>query len=118
MSIYTEKNFVGSGKVVNGAQAYAYVEDSSGTPTIADSYNVSSITDRGVGIYTVNFTSALASADYSVGNFATNNGGGATGMLVYEQGTVARTASALPVRVSTASDVATDTEWSIIVFGG
>ena len=37
-----------------------------GTVAIRDSYNVSSITDNGVGIYTVNFTNAMPNADYSV----------------------------------------------------
>jgi len=39
-----------------------------GTSTVAirASYNVSSITDNGTGDYTVNFTTALADANYSV----------------------------------------------------
>jgi hypothetical protein len=37
-----------------------------GTVAILDSYNVSSITDNGTGDYTVNFTSALANANYAV----------------------------------------------------
>jgi hypothetical protein len=39
-----------------------------GTSTVAirASYNVSSITDNGVGDYTVNFTTALADANYAV----------------------------------------------------
>lgn len=36
-----------------------------GTVAIRDNYNVSSITDNGVGDYTVNFTTALANANYS-----------------------------------------------------
>jgi hypothetical protein len=36
-----------------------------GTPAIRASYNVSSITDNGTGDYTVNFTNALADANYS-----------------------------------------------------
>jgi hypothetical protein len=36
-----------------------------GTVAIRASYNVSSITDNGVGDYTVNFTTALADANYS-----------------------------------------------------
>ena len=36
-----------------------------GTVAIRASFNVSSITDNGVGDYTVNFTSALADANYS-----------------------------------------------------
>lgn len=37
-----------------------------GTVAIRASYNVSSITDNGTGLYTVNFTNALADANYSV----------------------------------------------------
>jgi hypothetical protein len=36
-----------------------------GTVSIRDSYNVSSITDNGVGIYTVNFATAFANANYA-----------------------------------------------------
>lgn len=36
-----------------------------GTVAIRESYNVSSITDNGVGDYTLNFTDALENADYS-----------------------------------------------------
>jgi hypothetical protein len=37
-----------------------------GTPAIRASFNVSSITDNGTGDYTINFTNALADANYSV----------------------------------------------------
>lgn len=40
--------------------------DGVGTVSITNSFNVSSITDNGTGDYTINFTSALASADYAV----------------------------------------------------
>jgi hypothetical protein len=50
-----------------------------GTVAIRDSFNVSSITDGGTGIYTVNFTTAMPNANYSwtLGgwNNATGNGG-------------------------------------------
>jgi hypothetical protein len=36
-----------------------------GTVAIRTSYNVSSITDNGVGLFTINFTSSLSTADYS-----------------------------------------------------
>ena len=38
-----------------------------GTPAIRASGNVSSITDNGTGDYTVNFTTAMADANYSIG---------------------------------------------------
>ena len=44
------------------------------TVSIRASYNVSSITDNGVGDYTVNFTTALADTNYSVGNSITGDG--------------------------------------------
>lgn len=52
--------------VVNGS-AKAWV-NFNGTGTIAarDSFNVASLTDNGAGDYTVNFTTALADADYAV----------------------------------------------------
>jgi len=36
-----------------------------GTVAIKNSFNVSSITDNGVGIYTVNFATAMANVDYA-----------------------------------------------------
>lgn len=41
-----------------------------GTVAIRDSYNVSSITDNGVGDYTVNFQTALANANYAANAIA------------------------------------------------
>jgi|8_EtaG_2_1085327.scaffolds.fasta_scaffold17956_3 hypothetical protein len=37
-----------------------------GTVAIRDDFNFSSVTDNGTGLYTVNFTSALANANYAV----------------------------------------------------
>lgn len=50
--------------VVSGS-AKAWVNfNGAGTVTIRASFNVSSITDNGVGDYTVNFTAALVDANY------------------------------------------------------
>ena len=46
----------------------------SGTVAIRDSANVSSITDNGVGDYTVNFTTAMVDANYSVVGSGQGNG--------------------------------------------
>ena len=51
----------GSGSV----QAWVNFNAKTATPTIRGSGNVSSVTKSGTGIFTVNFTSALASANYS-----------------------------------------------------
>ena len=52
--------------VVNGT-AKAWVNfNGTGTVAIRQAFNVTSITDNGVGDYTVNFTNAMADANYSI----------------------------------------------------
>lgn len=46
-------------------KAWVRFDASSGTPTIVSSYNVSSLTDNGVGDTTINFTNAFSSNLYS-----------------------------------------------------
>ncbi len=46
------------------AKAWAYF-DGTGTPSFHDSYNCSTITDGGTGIYSINYTNNLGSADYA-----------------------------------------------------
>jgi len=79
---------VSTSKILNGAVttaklgsaeqsglAKAWVNfNGQGTVTIRASYNVSSITDNGTGIYTVNFTTAMADANYSVTGMADDFG--------------------------------------------
>jgi hypothetical protein len=105
----------GSGSSGTTIDAYAYVDATSGTPTIQKSNNVSSITDGGVGIYTVNFTSALASANYSWAGSGENLVPNEALVVIYEAGT--RSTTALPVRVSNTSSTAYDTTFSVIVTG-
>ena len=52
---------------------------SSGTPTIQADLNVTSLTDNGVGDFTVNFTSAYATNDYAVAGCAGSASPGAFG---------------------------------------
>ena len=44
------------------------------TPSIRDDFNVSSITDLGTGKYKINFTNALANANYAIGGSAAELG--------------------------------------------
>ena len=55
----------GSSAVAYGCRAWVNF-DGTGTPAIQASGNVTSITDNGTGDYTVNFTNALADANYCV----------------------------------------------------
>jgi hypothetical protein len=52
---------------LTGRTCKAFVNfNGTGTVAIRASYNVSSITDNGTGNYTVNFTTAMANANYAV----------------------------------------------------
>jgi hypothetical protein len=53
--------------------------DGTGTPAIRASGNVTSITDQGVGDYTLNLTTALPDINYSVAGFVNENGRIVTG---------------------------------------
>ena len=71
-----------------------------GTVAIRSSYNVSSITDGGAGIYTVNFTNAMANTDYSVSTGAFYNGTGFDDPLIVAQdNSQTTTTTALPIYV-------------------
>lgn len=61
-------------ETVIAGSAKAWVNfNGTGVVAILDSFNVSSITDNGVGDYTVNFTNAMPSADYcTIGSSGTN----------------------------------------------
>ena len=68
---------------INGS-AKAWVNfNGTGTVAIRASYNVSSITDNGTGIYTVNFTNLMADANYSV---SVKSGDTSTGGNYYAEG--------------------------------
>lgn len=72
----------------NATNAWAHVTNA-GTPTLAGSMNVASLTDNGVGDTTVTFTTALASANYaaSIGVSADTGGGAATRIGGFKPGT-------------------------------
>ena len=64
--------------VINGpARAFVTLSFVAGVPTISASYNVTSLTDNGTGDLTVNFTTALADANYHVGGCTQVDTGGA-----------------------------------------
>jgi len=74
-----------------------------GTPAIRASGNVSSITDRGTGDYTVNFTTAMSDTNYAVvygGQPATDVVGAA-----YQRANVSNTVNGCNVRTVDANDI-------------
>jgi hypothetical protein len=75
-----------------------------GTVSIRANGNVSSITDNGVGDYTVNFTAAMPDANYVMTGSARNQATGAVnGVTVNEHFDTAKTASAMRITVKQVS---------------
>ena len=56
--------------------------DGTGTISIRDNFNVSSITDGGTGVYTANFTTAMANANYASVVSTGNNDKGRYGIMI------------------------------------
>lgn len=74
-----------------------------GTVAIRASGNVSSITDNGTGNYTVNFTTAMSDANYSITGTVSNNSSTGSMILCPAGNTTAPTASACRIETVTAS---------------
>ena len=89
---------VNAAGLANGVKAWVNF-NGTGTPAIRASYNVSSITDNGVGDYTVNFTAALADANYAVAGFA-GDALFSTGVQIASWGTYTQTTSAFRLKSS------------------
>ena len=69
-----------------------------GTVAIRDSSNISSITDNGVGLYTLNFTSGLPNANYSASGTTGYTPALEGSIVLYYQNT-AMTTTAFPIGV-------------------
>jgi hypothetical protein len=78
----------GFGSVGKAYGCRAWVRfNGTGTVAINGSGNVTSVTDNGTGLYTINFTTAMPDANYSVGGFASNNDTGANESYVVSRNT-------------------------------
>jgi len=110
---------IGTGGINQARIAKAWVNfDGTGTVAIRESYNVSSITDDGTGRYTINFSTALATADFCFSGTAGNNASTSqSGRDIQNAGT--RTTTSLPMSVSYLSPgtYQDDSYIGIMVFG-
>lgn len=78
----------------NAVHARAWVNfDGTSTVTIRAQFNVSSITDRGTGLYTVNFSNAMTDANYS--SILSASANGATVNIAMPASMASRTSSSL-----------------------
>jgi hypothetical protein len=69
-----------------------------GTVAIRSAFNVSSITDNGTGDYTINFTTAMADANYAFAGSGVNDAINTN--IVTSNPTTARTTTALRITVA------------------
>jgi len=91
--------------IIGGQLCRAWVNfDGTGTVHIRSSYNVSSITDNGTGDYTVNFTTALADANYAIS-------------LAAQRGETAGIIRTFPAIQATSNNTATPTASAVRVGG-
>lgn len=114
------KNYVDSLRQL--PKAWATVSVSGGTPSLDDSYNVTSITDEGTGDLTITFTNNMANTDYSVlvtvervasgriGQAAVRTGGKAVGSVRVVNFETTGDSSAV---VNPADPIS----WNVVIFG-
>jgi hypothetical protein len=113
ISNQTGSSSVPSETVINGS-AKAWVNfDGTGTPAIRASFNVSSITDNGVGDYTVNFTSALVDANYCAALSGGEGTAGSGGRVPSSAGSTTTTFRIQVRNLDNAASDSTDTYVSI-----
>ena len=92
--------------------------DGSGTVSIRDQLNVSSITDNGTGNYTVNFSTALADANYSA-TFTSRRAATNDDSLCRIARTGTYSTAGVQVLTSTGGNTAVDSSIvNCVVFGG
>ena len=104
------------GGIADKNQCTAWVNfNGTGTVAIRDSFNVSSITDNGIGDYTVNFATAMNNSNYAEAISA----GTAAGSNLISYPAVTKTTTQLRLRVTTVSPVLLDADLvSASFFGG
>ena len=105
---------------IQQGRAKAWVNfQGTGTVTIRDDYNVSSITDHATGQYTVNFSNAMPNANYAFTGITSSEGDSGHESIVSKHGGTTPTTSALRVRVTKSNDnsYTNKTYTTVIIFG-
>jgi hypothetical protein len=99
------------------AKAWCRVTVAAGTPTLQASFNVASITDRGVGQFTVNFTTAFSTANY-LGIVNASQDQGVSLRWSGLDNNVAATTTAYPIAIiNSAGSFADPQEWGAVFYG-
>ena len=101
----------------SAAKAWVAFSATGGTVSTLDSYNVTSITDGGAGIYTINFTTAFSSANYAYACTAESDAG-TTFLTAFVDGDSAPTSSTFRMQTLNSSGTPTDGRLVACVFFG
>lgn len=98
------------------AIAWGSFEGSTGT--LLKGFNVTSVTRNAVGSYTINLTSPAADTNYSVNLTIVEDGviSGTNGTYIINDGSIARTTSAIGVRVVLAGSISDPTRVNFVIF--
>ena len=104
----------------NGTLCRAWVNfNGTGTPSIFNDFNVSSISDEATGDYTINFSNALSNANYAVASIISVNGssGANGGWNIAFSRNAAPTTSGFRVETFTATTFAESDIVTLAIFG-
>tara|TARA_R100001443_G_scaffold51694_2_gene63562 strand:- start:2510 stop:3661 length:1152 start_codon:yes stop_codon:yes gene_type:complete len=88
------------------------------TSNIRGSYNVSSISDRGTGLFTVNFSTAMTDANYAVNATSGHGSDTATTATARTGGTISTTACHISTGYRSSSSVLADMDYNAVTFFG
>ena len=102
---------------INQGRAKAWVNfNGTGTVSIRDNFNVSSITDSGTGVYTANFSSAMSNNDYASVVSTGNNDKGRYGIMIDSDDKTTSACKIFGFQTSTGSSLDSE-EVSLAIFG-
>lgn len=105
----------------SAAKAWCYFTVSGGTPALEESYNVTSITDNGVGDYTINFTNALETAEYAAHVSGVPVSNGTVQCVLQEKAGGTRSTTAFQIAMLAtgggAGGAVDTTRGSVVIFG-
>jgi len=102
---------------IEQGRAKAWVNfNGTGTVAMRDNFNVSSITDSGTGVYTANFSTAMANANYASVVSTGNNDKGRYGIMIDSDDKTTSACKMFGFQTSTGSSLDSE-EVSLAVFG-
>tara|TARA_R100000278_G_scaffold110273_1_gene87438 strand:- start:56 stop:433 length:378 start_codon:yes stop_codon:yes gene_type:complete len=102
---------------IQQGRAKAWVNfNGTGTVAVRDNFNVSSITDSGTGVYTANFTTAMANANYASVVSTGNNDKGRYGIMIDSDDKTTSGCKIFGFQTSTGSSLDSE-EVSLAIFG-